>query len=80
MYYAALISPAAHHQELDSLKLRVALAADFDEKGVEIDVEKSRRHRDEIKPGVGWSRGWGPRARGSIADSLSQFSVEAEHT
>jgi hypothetical protein len=41
-----LVAPAAYHQELDIAKLGVALAADFDEEGVEIDVEDAGAYLD----------------------------------
>jgi hypothetical protein len=51
LHHAALVAPAAHHQELDVAKLGVALAADFDEEGVEIDVEDAGAYLDGPRAG-----------------------------
>ena len=42
--HAALVPPAAHHQQLDPAQLGVALPADLDEEGVEIHVENAGAH------------------------------------
>jgi hypothetical protein len=39
-----LVSTASDYQELDALQLGVILAADFDEEGIEIDVDETRGH------------------------------------
>jgi 3-hydroxyisobutyrate dehydrogenase len=46
-----LIPPPTHHQELDVTELGVALAADFDEEGVEIDVEDAGTYLDGPRAG-----------------------------
>jgi HSP20 family molecular chaperone IbpA len=51
LHHAALVAPPAHHQELDVAKLGVALAADFDEEGVEIDVEETGAYLDGPRAG-----------------------------
>jgi hypothetical protein len=54
LYHPALIPPPAHHQELEVAQLGMALAADFDEEGVEIDVDDAGTYLD------------GPRAGGEL--------------
>jgi len=44
LHHAALVAPSAHHQELDVPQLGVALAADFDEERVQIDVQDASAH------------------------------------
>jgi hypothetical protein len=44
LHHAALVPPAAHHQQLDPAQLRVPLAADLDEKRVQIHVENAGAH------------------------------------
>jgi hypothetical protein len=61
LHHAALVAPPAHHQELDVAKLGVALAADFDEEGVEIDVKEAGAYLD------------GPRAGDEAMMSLQEF-------
>jgi ferritin len=48
LHDSAPIAGSAHHEQLDVAKLRVPLAADLHEEGVEVDVNDSRRH------GVPW--------------------------
>jgi hypothetical protein len=52
LHHPALIPPPAHHQELEVAQLGMAVAADFDEEGVEIDVDDAGTYLD------------GPRAKG----------------
>jgi hypothetical protein len=59
--YAALVAPPAHYQELDVAKLGMALAAHFDEEGVEIDVEDAGAYLD------------GPRAGDDVMMSQPEF-------
>jgi hypothetical protein len=41
---STLVSTASDDQELDPLQLGVILPADFDEEGIEIDVNETRGH------------------------------------
>jgi hypothetical protein len=51
LHHTALVAPPAHHQKLDVAKLGMALAADFDEEGVEIDVEDAGAYLDGPRAG-----------------------------
>ena len=44
LHHAALVPPAANHQQLDPEQLGVPLPADLYEKGVEIHVENAGAH------------------------------------